>query len=50
VSLLIEAEASGCLGKRMRKVVIDLIRCQIVKNLVGAFTVVMLEPLPKPGF
>jgi hypothetical protein len=45
---LIEAEASGSLGKRMRKIEINLIRGQIVKSLLGAFTVVMFEPLPKP--
>jgi hypothetical protein len=49
VSLLIEAEASGSLGIRMRKIKVKLIRCQIVKRLVGVFAVVMLEPLPKPG-
>jgi hypothetical protein len=38
-------EASGGLREWMRKVVINLIRCQIVKGLVKAFLIVKVEPL-----
>jgi hypothetical protein len=34
----------------MRKTVIDLIRSQVIKGLMGAFTVVMAKPLPESGF
>ena len=40
-------EASGGLGKRMRKIEVNLIRGQIVKRLVGTLCVVELEPLAK---
>ena len=40
-------EASGSLDERMRKIEVNLIRGQIVKRLVGALSVVELEPLAK---
>jgi hypothetical protein len=41
----IEIEASGSLGKRMRKIEVNLIRSQIVKSLMGALSVVKPKPL-----
>ena len=43
----IENEASGSLGKRMRKIEVNLIRGQIVKGLVGTLSVVKVKPLAK---
>jgi len=37
--MLVETEALGSLGKVMRNVVINLIRFQIVKGLMGTFMV-----------
>jgi hypothetical protein len=42
-------EASGSLRQWMRKVVIDLIRCLVVKRLVETFMIVKAEPFSETG-
>ena len=40
-----DAEASGCLSKRMRKTVIDIIRGPVVKRRMASLLVVVPDPL-----
>ena len=43
--LIIENEASGSLGKRMRKIEVNLIRGEVVKRLMRPLSVVKPKPL-----
>ena len=40
--------SSGCLGKWMRKAIVDLIRCPVIKRRMPSFLVVVMHPLDQP--